>query len=54
MIVVLAILGVLLGFSIATNIVLLLGFWQEVKDHENLKHEARRRDLSKKNSSSDL
>lgn len=48
MIIVLAILGVLLGFSVAVNIVLLVGYGQQVKENEHLKHEDRRLDLTKK------
>ena len=46
MIVVLAILGVLLGFSVAVNIVLVVGYGQQVKENERLKHEERRRNLT--------
>ena len=48
MITALAILGVLLGFSIAVNIILFAGYRQEIKDNERLKHEAWRHDLSKR------
>ena len=54
MIIVLAILGVLLGFSVAVNIVLLVGYGQQVKENEHLKHEDRRRNLTKKNCGSNL
>lgn len=54
MIVVLAILGVLLGFSIAVNIVLLVGYGQQVKENERLKHDEWRRELTKKNCGSNL
>lgn len=54
MIIVLAILGVLLGFSVAVNIVLLVGYGQQVKENERLKHEEWRRDLTKKNHGSNL
>lgn len=46
MIVVLAILGVLLGFSVAMNIVLVVGYGQQVKENERLKHEEWRRNLT--------
>lgn len=46
MIVVLAILGILLGFSVAVNIVLVVGYGQQVKENERLKHEEWRRNLT--------
>ena len=46
MIVVLAILGALLGFSVAVNIVLVVGYGQQVKENERLKHEEWRRNLT--------
>ena len=54
MIVVLAILGVLLGFSVAVNFVLLVGYGQQVRENERLKHEEWRRDLTKKKGGSSL
>lgn len=54
MIVVLAILGVLLGFSVAVNIVLVVGYRQQVKENERLKHEEWRRNLTSKNGGSSL
>ena len=54
MIVVLAVLGVLLGFSVAVNIVLFVGSGQQVKENERLKHEGWRRDLTRKNCGSNL
>lgn len=38
MIIVLAILGILLGLSVAVNIVLFMGYAQEIKENERLKH----------------
>ena len=46
MIVVLAILGVLLGFSVAVNTVLVVGYGQQVKENERLKHKEWRRNLT--------
>lgn len=54
MIVVLAVLGVLLGFSVAVNIVLFVGYGQQVKENEHLKHEEWRRDQSRKYNGSNL
>ena len=38
------VLGILLGFSVAANIVFLLTCWQIMKDNERLKEEIRRKD----------
>ena len=51
MIIVLAILGILLGFSVAVNIVLFVGYGQQIKENERLKHEEWRPGLSKKSDS---
>lgn len=48
MIVVLAVLGVLLGFFVAVNIVLFVGYGQQIKENERLKHEEWRQGQSRK------
>lgn len=51
MIIVLAILSILLGFSVAVNIVLFIGCGQQIKENKQLKHEEWRHGLSKKSDS---
>lgn len=54
MIIVLAVLGVLLGFSVAVNIVLLVGYGQQIKENERLKHEDWRQAQARKYNGSNM
>ena len=51
MITVLVVLGIILGFSATMNVVLIIGFGQQLKENKHLKHEEWRRENfgSKKN-----